>query len=150
MDKKFLESLPAEAWCHDAQGKLIEVPRRQLSPEAPDEVFLKAAALAAEPLAKIRQKVPIAMVLNGGEYGLGIMGFGGPAWEKDPKVLQAKGNKDWFHYISERKAHQELLISRAIREAVPARQLYIYYPTSVCPHEGARPIGGAGPGTTRR
>jgi hypothetical protein len=136
LDGKFLESLPAEAWCHDAQGKLSMAPQRHLSPEAPDEVFLKAGMLAAEPLAKIRRKAPIAMVLNGGEYGLNVLGFGGPTWEKDPKVLQAKGNKNWFRYISERKAHQELLISRAIRDAVPDRRLYIYYPTSACPHHG--------------
>lgn len=132
LDKKFLDSLPPEAWCHDAQGKLI----RQLSPKAPDAVFLKAAELTAEPLVAIRRKAPIAMVLNGGEYPLGVLGWGQAAWEKDPKVLKAKGDKDWFRYISERKAHEEQLISRAIRDAAPDRQLYICYPISACPHEG--------------
>jgi len=133
-DKQFLASLPEEAWCHDAQGTLIEAPRKVLSPEAPDEVFRRAGAIVAEPLVKIRQRAPIAMVLNGGEYALGVIGFCGPAWEKDPKVVRAKGDQTWFDYISSRKARQELLISEAVRAAVPDRKLYIYYHTSGCPH----------------
>jgi hypothetical protein len=132
-DKRFQEGLPEEAWCHDAQGKLITSPGRQLSPEAPDAVFQKAGALAAEPLKKVREKAPIAVVLNGGEYAMTVIGFAGPVWEKDPKVVRAKGQKGWFEYISERKAHQELLISKAIRQAAPDRRLYLYYHTSGCP-----------------
>ncbi len=132
-DKEFLDSLPEAAWCHDAEGRLVESPAKVLSPEAPDEVFRRAGALAAEPLAAIRRKAPIAVVLNGGEYALGVIGFHGPVWEKDPKVLKAKADEEWYEYISRRKARQELLISEAVRAAVPDRRLYIYYHTSGCP-----------------
>jgi len=134
LDKQFRQQLPEEAWCHDAEGNLIEAPRRRLSPEAPDKIFHDAAALSIEALDKIRAKAPIAMVLNGGEYALGVFGFCGEAWGQDPEVLRAKGDRDWFDYLSERKADQERVISDAVRRAVPDRLLYIYYHTSGCPH----------------
>ncbi|MHC4404455.1 MAG: hypothetical protein ACYTG0_32785, partial [Planctomycetota bacterium] len=134
LDKTFRGQLPEAVWCRDADGKLIENPRRRYSPEAPDAVFERAAALTAEPLEKIQQKAPIAMVLNGGEYGLGVFGFSGSTWGQDPKVVAAKGDESWFDYISRRKAHQELPISEAVRRQVPDRRLYIFYHTSGCPH----------------
>lgn len=133
-DKKFLAGLPATAWCHDAEGKLITTPGKQLSPEAPDEDFRRAGELTAEPLKRIRQKAPIAIILNGGEYGLGVIGFAGPVWERDPAVVKAKGERSWFDYVSERKARQELPISQAVREAIPDRLLYVYYHTSGSAH----------------
>jgi hypothetical protein len=134
LDKDFRAALPEEAWCRDAEGNRIEAPRRVLSPEAPDEIFRQAGALAIEPLAKIRENAPIAILLNGGEYGLGVFGFSGEAWQKDPQVARAKGEQSWFDYISRRKAHQELIISEAARRQVPDRMLYVFYPTSGCPH----------------
>jgi len=134
LDKSFREQLPEAAWCHGADGKLIENPRRCYSPEAPDAVFEKAGALTAEPLKKIQEKAPIAMVLNGGEYGLGVFGFSGSTWQQDPKVVAAKGDESWFDYLSRRKARQELPISEAVRRQVPKRRLYIFYHTSGCPH----------------
>lgn len=132
--KDFLAGLPVEAWCRDAQGRMIDKPHKRLSPEAPDAIFAKAGALAAEPLARIRRKAPIAILLNGGEYPLGVIGFSLDTWKQDPRVVAAKGERSWFEYISERKGHQERIISNAIRRGVPDRRLYIYYHTSGCPH----------------
>ncbi len=74
-DKRFREGLPPETWCRDADGKAIEGRGHTLwSPEAPDSVFQKAGALAAEPLRKIQEKAPIAILLNGGEYALTVYG----------------------------------------------------------------------------
>ena len=126
-DRKFLDSLPPETWCRDARGRLIDG-RRVWSPEAPDEVFERAARLAVEPLLKILKRAPISVILNGGEYALTVYGFGRKYWSRDPRVLKAKGNRPWFDYISERKAHQELIIAEAVRRAVPGA-LYIYYHT---------------------
>ena len=74
------------------------------------------------------------MVLNGGEYALSVYGHHGKYWQQDPKIIAAKGDREWYDYISERKAHQELIISEAMREAVPDRLYYIYYYTDGCPH----------------
>jgi hypothetical protein len=134
LSKEFRAALPDEAWCRDAGGNLIEAPRRRLSPEAPNEVFRRAGALSAGPLAQIQEKAPIAILLNGGEYGLGVFGFCAEAWKQDPKVAEAKGDADWFDYISRSKARQELPISEAVRAQAPDRLLYLYYHTSGCPH----------------
>jgi hypothetical protein len=139
LSKEFRAGLPDEAWCRDADGQVIAAPRRRLSPEAPDAIFRRAGALTAEPLAKIQQKAPIAILLNGGEYGLGVFGFCAEAWKQDPRVIGAKGDADWFTYISRAKARQELPISDAVREQVPDRLLYLYYHTSGCPHRNRYP-----------
>jgi len=135
VDKKFIEALPTETWCRDAEGKPIEGAQgKTWSPEAPDAVFGKAAAASVEPLRKILQRAPLAILLNGGEYALSVYGHAGKIWQQDPKVVAAKGERAWFDYISERKAHQELIISDAVRKACPKRLLYIYYYTDGCPH----------------
>jgi len=131
--KEFRETLPDETWCRDGEGKLIEG-KQTWSPVAPDAVFEKAAAEAVEPAKKIRERAPIAMILNGGEYALNVVGWAGKFWAKDPKVVEAKGDRSWFDYISERKAHQEVITSDAFRKALPDRKLYIFYHTSGCPH----------------
>lgn len=142
-NREFPQEVPPETWCRDAEGHFLDGKAQSQdgtvwhagmktihSPEAPDTVWQQAGQLRAEPIAQIRAKCPIAIVLNGGEYGLGVIGFGQPVWEKDPRVIAAKGDRSWFDYISERKAHQELLVSDAVRAVVPDRLLYIYYPTS--------------------
>ena len=142
-NRSFPKNVPGEAWCRDVDGKFLNGKAVSLdgnvwdpkmktvhSPEAPDEVWQQAGKLRADPIARIRAKCPIAIVLNGGEYGLGVIGFGQKVWEKDPAVLKAKGEQSWFEYISKRKAHQELLVANTVRAVVPDRSLYIYYPTS--------------------
>ncbi len=131
--------VPPETWTRDAEGHRLDpegdtIPEKGRearaavwSPEAPDAVFQEAADLRTRPLRKILERCPIAVVLNGGEYGLGVLGFLQPVWSKDPRVLAAKGDQPWFDYISECKAHQEMIISGAIRRAVPNRVLYSFY-----------------------
>lgn len=130
---EFRKSLPESTWCHNEDGELVEG-KRIWSPEAPDEVFEKAGAEAAEPLEAIRKKAPIAIVLNGGEYGLNVYGWRGKQWKKCPRVMKAKGDMSWFEYISRRKGYQETIISNAIRKIVPKRELYLFYFTAGCPH----------------
>jgi len=137
------DSVPAETWAHDAEGKIFDAQARSMdgtewekgmksvySPNAPDSVWEEAGRLRADPIRIIREKCPIAIVLNGGEYGLGVLGFAQKVWEKDPTILAAKGDKPWFDYISERKARSEMLIADAVKAVTPDRQLYIYYPTT--------------------
>lgn len=133
------KNVPLESWARDAEGRVLDAKAQSMdgnvwddhqavwSPEAPDSVWEEAGRLRAEPLRWIRHQCPIAVVLNGGEYGLGVLGFAQPVWEKDPRIVKAKGERSWFDYVSERKAHQERIISEAIRGAVPDRVLYNYY-----------------------
>jgi hypothetical protein len=122
-----LPDTPAGIWLHDDRGQLVDG-KKTWSPEAP------VAALQA--LAQIRKKAPISIVLNGGEYGLSVSGAIQSSCERDPKVVAAKGNRDWFDYLSERKAYQESFIAKAVRQIVPDRRMYVYYPADSNPHRG--------------
>jgi hypothetical protein len=133
LTSRALDKPVGDPWCHDADGNLIDG-KETWSPEAPDSVFEEAAERMAAPLRKVRAKAPIAIILNGGEYALSVYGHHGKIWERDPKVMAAKGNRDWFDYISERKTRQEMFITRACEAAVPDRLLYLYYPTEACAH----------------
>lgn len=132
---------PPETWTRDAQGRLIETQARSLdgtewhsgpgklfSPESPDSVWRAAGELRARPLrALVARGLPIAIVLNGGEYGLGVPGFARSFWEQDPRIVAAKGTRSWPDYISERKGRYEKIIADVVRAAVPHRDLYVYY-----------------------
>ncbi|MBT3376726.1 MAG: hypothetical protein HN742_42460 [Lentisphaerae bacterium] len=133
----------AGLWTRDADGNLINGKAQSLdgnewhkgmktvySPEAPDAAWKEAGRLRAEPIKRVRDACPIAVVLNGGEYGINVLGFGQKGWEEDPAVTAARGDRDWFDYLSERKANAETLIAKAVRAVVPDSRLYIYYPTT--------------------
>jgi hypothetical protein len=128
LSAEFRRTLPEEAWCHTAEGKLPDG-KKILSPEAPDVVFEMVARQAVAALKRVREKAPIEMILNGGEYGLGVYGFNGKHWKQDPEVVKAKGDRTWLEYISERKTHQEKIIADAVHEALPDLELYIFYHT---------------------
>lgn len=141
------DEVPPETWTRDAAGNLLNRQARSMdgtawtpgmapvySPATPDSVWEEAGRLRAEPLRRIRERCPIAVVLNGGEYGLGVPGFAAKVWELDPAIVKAKGDKSWADYASERKARAELIIADAVRKAVPDRELYIYYTTGGCEH----------------
>lgn len=133
--------VPPETWTRDAQGRPLETQARSLdgtewhsgrgklfSPESPDSVWHRAGELRARPLrALVERGLPIAIVLNGGEYGLGVPGFARSFWEQDPRVVAAKGTRSWPDYISERKGRYEKIIANVVRAAVPERDLYVYY-----------------------
>jgi hypothetical protein len=133
--------VPDATWVRDASGKFTDGKnvwgvdgqaswwQYLWSPAAPDDAFIKAAAWRADPLRLLRERAPIAIVLNGGEYGLGMPGAHLAQWEKDPDIVKAKGERSWYEFASQSKGRQELIIARAVREAVPERQLYIYYNT---------------------
>jgi hypothetical protein len=136
--KEFRASLPESAWCHDAAGERLGDKRPVLSPEAPLAAYEKAARITAEPIAELRKRVPIAVLHNGGEYGLGVFGFAGKHWRADPRVVEAKGTQHWLAYLSARKARGETVIADAVRRAADGG-LYLYYPTSGCPHRNRWP-----------
>lgn len=117
---------PGDPWTRNAKGELVEE-KRVWSPEAADDIIEGAAALRAEPLREIARRAPVAIVLNGGEYALNVIGFAKKHWEQDLRVEAARGETPWFEYMSQRKAYMERHIAEAVRKAAPDRQLYIYY-----------------------
>ena len=121
-----------ETFMRDAEGKLIA--GGFYSPLNPQSVLDQMAEVRARPLRALRKKVPINMILNGGEYGLGVPGFVRQYAEKDPKVAaaQAESGLDWISFISRSKKREMDTIAEAVRKAVPDRSLYIYYATGAC------------------
>lgn len=136
------EEAPADAWTRDKDGKVLNGKAQSMdgtqwsegkgaiwSPEAPDAVWQMAGEYRAAPLRELQKRgVPISMVLNGGEYGLGVLGFAKGVWSKDPRVAAAaEKNSGWRTYASAKKGHAERIIADAVRAGVPDRKLYIYY-----------------------
>ena len=124
--------LAAQLYVRDADGNPIldngqTNTWRLISPEAPDAIYEWAAEGTAAPLRRLRALTPIAVVLNGGEYGQSVYGHSGPFWERDPRVLAAKGERTWEDYLSSRKAHHEGIVTEAVRKALPDRRAYIWY-----------------------
>jgi len=131
---------PPETWTRDKDGMVLNAQAQSMdgtqwsegagavfSPEAPEAVWKMAGEYRAAPLRELQKRVPIAMVLNGGEYGLGVLGFAKTVWSKDPRIVAAVGQGSWEDYISRKKARAELVIADAVRQAVPNRSLYVYY-----------------------
>ena len=129
LDRQFPKDMPAEAYLRDGQGNFISDKGnpKMLSPEMPQECLKRAGQLSAVGLAKLRTRCPIAIVQNGGEYGLNVIGWAGKFWEKDPKVVAAKGSLTWYQYISRQKAREQKAVADAVRAATPDRLLYVFY-----------------------
>lgn len=120
---------PEDAWVKDRNGRLIYDFEQKLvfSPEAPANFLRQLAEARADAIRQISEKARIAIITHSGENNLSVADGMSSYAEKDPKVIEAKGDKSWTKYISERKAYQEAINATAIRAAVPDRQLYIYY-----------------------
>lgn len=131
LNRQFPKDMPPEAYCRDAQGNFILDDRgnKVLSTEMPEAVLREAAQLSAAPLAKLHTRAPLAVILNGGEYGLGVLGFTQKFWEKDPRIVAAKGSLNWYQYLSRQKAREQGITAEAVRAACPDRLVYVYYPS---------------------
>jgi hypothetical protein len=126
--KDFQDRIPESFWLHNAAGKRLDGPAWKCrNPEASDELFQRVAEATVAPLKKIREKCPIAIVLDGGENGLTELGHSRPYLQKDPSVVKAKGDLDWWDYYSRQKARSLLPTTEAIRKALPDRQVYLWY-----------------------
>lgn len=127
------EELRQDYYARDADGNFVpdsrtgEASWRTVSPLAPDAIFEWAARKTVEPLVRLSERAPLAIILNGGEYGLSVAGHSRRYWEQDPRVVEAKGDRSWLDFMSVEKARQEGIISDAVREAFPDRMLYLWY-----------------------
>lgn len=129
LERQFPKEMPPDAYLRDAEGSFIpeESAPKSLSPEMPEDCLKQAAQLSAVGLAKLHARCPIAIIQNGGEYGLNVLGFVQKYWEKDPKVVAAKGERSWYRYISCQKAREQKAVADAVRAATPDRLLYVFY-----------------------
>jgi hypothetical protein len=136
---------PAELWTRDANGQLLNAQAKSLdgtewhpgmaaviSPETPDKYWIDAGIGRSEPIAELRKLVPISIVLNGGEWGLGVWGFAGKVWMQDPKVKKAleeykSRGLNRVNYLDDKTGNAQKLIAAEVKKGAPDRELYIYY-----------------------
>ncbi len=127
------EALRDAYYVRDAEGRHIPDDRtggpswRTVCPLAPAAIFEWAARGTVEPLLRLAEKAPLAVILNGGEYGLTVAGHSRRFWEQSPAVVEAKGERSWLDFMSVEKTRQEGIISDAVRQAFPGRLLYLWY-----------------------
>ena len=136
---------PAELWTRDATGNLLNAEAKSydgtvwnpnlktvISPEAPNQYWIDAGRGRAEPIAELRKIVPVSIVLNGGEWGLGVWGFAGKVWMQDPKVKKALDEYNArglsrVNYLDDKTGNAQKLIAAEVKKSAPDRDLYIYY-----------------------
>ena len=147
----------SEIWCQDASGRLlnskaVSMDGTEWSPgmqttyrlTAPEAYWTELGRGRAKPLERLRKRVPISMVLNGGEYGLGVWGFSGKVWEADPRDARFLAEQEAKGIEAREAAHlqkirSEELIASEVRKAVPDRLLSIYYVLGGSPAKGTIP-----------
>ena len=129
LDRRFPTDMPPEAYVRDVQGNFIpdKWNPKSPSPEMPEHCLKQAGELSTAGLAKLHARCPIAIIQNGGEYGLNVLGWVQRYWEKDPKVVAAKGDMSWYEYVSRQKAREQSAVADAVRAATPDRLLYVFY-----------------------
>lgn len=97
------------------------------SPAASDHDLDLLAKERTEPIAPLVAIVKPAIILNGGEYGIGVLGQALKYYEKDPTVQQARGREAWFDYISKMKAREQKWICDAVIAEIGQPVIYVYY-----------------------
>ncbi|MEH2048744.1 hypothetical protein [Nostoc sp.] len=121
------------AWVRDKKGNLVKdsAGRDQhiFSPETPGTAINAIGNIVSAKLAAVNSVAPIAMVMNFGEDGVGVIGWQQQYWKQDPKIVGAKGTRSWFDYISEKKSIQESHFKHQAIARVRwnGRPTYIYY-----------------------
>lgn len=146
----------SDIWCQDADGKLLNSkavsmdgtewhPGMQTTYRltAPEDYWTELGRGRAKPLERLRKRVPITLVLNGGEYGLGVWGFSGKVWQADPRDAKFLADQkargiDELEAAHLQKIRSEELIANEVRKAVPDRLLYIYYVAGGSPAKGTQ------------
>jgi hypothetical protein len=147
----------SDIWCQDANGHFlssmaVSMDGTEWNPglkttyrlTAPEDYWIELGRGRAKPLERLRKRVPISLVLNGGEYGIGVWGFAGKVWQADPRDAkfladqEAKGiNKYEAAHLQKMRAEE--LIGIEVKKAVPDRLLYVYYTSGGCASKGVQP-----------
>jgi hypothetical protein len=116
------DEIPSTAYT----GRSVLNNKKVWSPEAPDSVMADLATTVTGYLKRVLDRAPAAIILNGGERYLGVVGHARSAWAADAGIVAAKGKLRWPEYISKRKAHQEMFVTNAVRALTPAPYIWYY------------------------
>jgi hypothetical protein len=135
-DRSFPKPIPDGFYCTNSSGVFItNADSRVISPAGPDGYWMLATSNTMFSLSVLQSNAPIAIILNGGEYGLNVVGaWFAAAWKQDPRMQAATNGIVWpggviERYGSLRKAHQLGFLTSSVKQAFPNRELYIFYKT---------------------
>jgi hypothetical protein len=132
-----LEADYPDVYLRDAAGALVDGARRwsPLAPTAASQRMADVSIANLDVLLAAADELGIGepqvdVILNGGEYALGVWGDTDAPWSLDPDVAAAMGDTDAekFAFLSANKARQEQVITDAHVARVPGA-MYVYYPT---------------------
>ncbi|MFW6060798.1 MAG: HEAT repeat domain-containing protein [Phycisphaeraceae bacterium] len=139
--RDFVSMFPRGAFVLNNQGEFVEhpspphamnyAPSPQLGPMPEADTVIEAMAeMHAEMVEAIAEHAPIAIIVNGGEYGVQRGGhYPFAKLMADPRVREAwdaDGPQPVIDYVSDRKAHQERLF-RQVLTANITEPIYLYY-----------------------
>lgn len=134
MDRNYTAPIPYDFYCTNSAGDQLKDLTGSLTvcPEGPTNYWQLISANSAAGIAVVRSNAPVAVVLNGGEYGMNVAGWAYYQWLDDPRVIavtnqfSSYGN-GWFqHWAGSRKRREALYPMTAAKSVVP-NALYIYY-----------------------
>jgi hypothetical protein len=142
---------PAGLYCTNSGGLFVDQTgtnfftgnqfTKVISPEGPDDYWASVSDYQASCIRAINSVVPIKNILNAGEYGLSVVGFGAKAWQQDPRVQQQDVMTNRYDYqtnttgvpfplyVSRQKSHQLWFLTSKINDYVPKREMYAFYGT---------------------
>ncbi|HRY47645.1 MAG TPA: hypothetical protein P5186_06330 [Candidatus Paceibacterota bacterium] len=151
LDRSWPTNLSNGFWVTNAEGLFVDNKTNTwqyrtnqnytpiVSPEAPlVDLQIQASNIVA-PLLTLNAMAPIAIVINGGERDLGVVGFDQKSWQFDPRIRATgvftnkwdyftnKSGLSWPRYISSQKARHMKVLTDLVKAAVPGRDFYVWY-----------------------
>jgi len=131
---------PKNIFCRDQYGSLLfSGGSRMWCPEAQDAWYRFSMRYKTAALRDIAGKANISIILDQGETALWSWGTNqSELWKYDPRVLRAQGTRTNSIYYAERKNNEENSMVQALQEAVPDRQLLVYYQNGGGPLRGTQ------------
>jgi len=123
---------PESLWAHSLKGFPLRSKTeywRIWGTEQPDSNMMIVSEERAYAFRAVSKDLNIAIATYNGELN-GNPSFDskyGLPWSGDPKSVAAKGNSTWTEYFRDQWYKEKMLTIRAVREAIPNRQLLVYY-----------------------
>ncbi len=86
------QTIPESVWLHDSDGnRLGSNDNPDMSPLAPLDWVRSVARPIGECAAALSKTYPLSFITSNGEYGLGVVGWLGCSYLKDPELISAIG-----------------------------------------------------------
>lgn len=108
-------------------------------PLAPERSLSRLADASARPIERLARVVKPALIINGGEYAIEMLGTSQEHLAQRPEIVAAKGARSWYDFISEQKSREQFYIKSQFENAVQENFQYVYYFNGGGIHAGRTP-----------